>query len=401
MNKFSYKAKDDRGETNKGTIEATDQKQAVKILREKGLTTYSLNPVRDNVGSDLFAKFFQRISLSDIATFTRQLSTMITAGMTINEGLSLLRMQSSPVFGAMIEDIQRSVEGGSSFSDALAKHRKVFGTVYISLVKAGEAGGVLDDVLLRLADNLEKSRELQGKIKGAMIYPTIIIIGMLGVVSIMMIFVIPKLLSLYTDMQIELPMPTKVLIAVSNFMVNYWYMLLAGIFIGIFAFRAFGKTEDGRRKIDSFKLSLPILGNIQKQSILAEMTRTLGLLVSTGISIIDALNIVSEGTGNVIFETDLKEVAKEVEKGLPIAVSIAAYDEFPPIIPQMISVGEETGKLDEVLKKLSKYFEAESEEMVKGLTTAIEPLIMIVLGVGVGFLIIAVVLPIYNLTSSF
>jgi type IV pilus assembly protein PilC len=401
MNKFSYKAKDDRGETNKGTIEATDQKQAVKILREKGLTTYSLNPVRDNVGSDLFAKFFQRISLSDIATFTRQLSTMITAGMTINEGLSLLRMQSSPVFGAMIEDIQRSVEGGSSFSDALAKHRKVFGTVYISLVKAGEAGGVLDDVLLRLADNLEKSRELQGKIKGAMIYPTIIIIGMLGVVSIMMIFVIPKLLSLYTDMQIELPMPTKVLIAVSNFMVNYWFMLLGLIFVGIFAFRAFGKTEEGRRKIDSFKLSLPILGNIQKQSILAEMTRTLGLLVSTGISIIDALNIVSEGTGNVIFETDLKEVAKEVEKGLPIAVSIAAYDEFPPIIPQMISVGEETGKLDEVLKKLSRYFEAESEEMVKGLTTAIEPLIMIVLGVGVGFLIIAVVLPIYNLTSSF
>jgi type IV pilus assembly protein PilC len=268
-------------------------------------------------------------------------------------------------------------------------------------VKAGEAGGVLDDVLLRLADNLEKSRELQGKIKGAMIYPTIIIIGMLGVVSIMMIFVIPKLLSLYTDMQIELPMPTKVLIAVSNFMVNYWFMLLGLIFVGIFAFRAFGKTEEGRRKIDSFKLSLPILGNIQKQSILAEMTRTLGLLVSTGISIIDALNIVSEGTGNVIFETDLKEVAKEVEKGLPIAVSIAAYDEFPPIIPQMISVGEETGKLDEVLKKLSRYFEAESEEMVKGLTTAIEPLIMIVLGVGVGFLIIAVVLPIYNLTSSF
>lgn len=401
MNKFTYKAKDDRGETIKGVIEATDERQAVKILREKGLTTYSLKAVRDNVANDLFVRLFHRISLSDIATFTRQLSTMITAGMTINESLSLLRMQSSAIFGEMIEDIQRSVEGGSSFSDALAKHRKVFGTVYISLVKAGETGGVLDEVLLRLADNLEKSRELQGKIKGAMIYPVIILIGMLGVVSIMMIFVIPKLLSLYTDMQIELPMPTKVLIALSNFMVNYWYILLAFIFIGVFALRTFGKTEEGRRKIDSFKLSLPILGNIQKQSILAEMTRTLGLLVSTGISIIEALNIVSEGTGNVIFEADLKAVAKEVEKGLPIAVSIAAYEEFPPIIPQMISVGEETGKLDEVLKKLSRYFEAESEEMVKGLTTAIEPLIMIVLGVGVGFLIIAVVLPIYNLTSSF
>lgn len=401
MNKYSYKAKNQHGENINGLVEGNDERQALKALRERGLVSYSLKIVREGSLINSFRKFFQRISLGDIATFTRQLSTMITAGMTISEALAILRVQASPSFSVIIDDVTRSVEGGLSLSEALAKHQKVFGKVYTSLVKAGETGGVLDEVLQRLAENMEKEKEFQGKIKGAMIYPVMIVTAMVGVGTIMMIFVVPKLLSLYQDMEIQLPAPTQFLIAFSNFMVNFWWLILAGIIGSIVAFRAFAATPLGRIKIDSLKLKLPIFGNLQKQIILTEVTRTLGLLVSTGISIIDALNIVAEGTGNVLYENALKETAKQVEKGLPIAVCLANYDEFPPIVAQMVSVGEETGKLDEVLKKLSRYFESESEEMVKGLTTAIEPLIMILLGLGVGFLIIAIIMPIYNLTSAF
>jgi len=217
----------------------------------------------------------------------------------------------------------------------------------------------------------------------------------------MMIFVIPKLLSLYQEFQAKLPTPTRILISISNFMVKFWWMMLVGAMAGFYVLRGFGKTPLGRKKIDGLFLSLPIFGNLQKQIIMTEMTRTLGLLVAAGIPIVDAINIVSEGVGNSIIEQELKEAARQVEKGLPLASVLSVYEEFPPIVSQMISVGEETGKVDEVLTKLSHYFESESEQMVKGLTTAIEPLIMIVLGLGVGFLIIAVILPIYNLTTQF
>lgn len=401
MNKYAYKAKNQHGENVNGLVEGNDEKQALKALRDRGLIPYSLKIVKEGSLINSITKMFQKVSLGDITTFTRQLSTMITAGMTINESLAILRVQASPAFSVIIDDVMRNVEGGLSLSEALAKHQKVFGKVYTSLVKAGETGGVLDEVLQRLAENMEKQKEFQGKVKGAMIYPVIIVIAMTVVIAIMMIFVIPKLLGLYTEMQVQLPGPTKLLIALSNFMVNFWWLILIGIMGAVAVYRSLSATPVGRAKIDGFKLKLPVFGNLQKQIILTEVTRTLGLLVSTGISIIDALNIVSEGTGNVLYENALKETAKQVEKGLPIAVSLAAYEEFPPVVAQMVSVGEETGKLDEVLKKLSRYFESESEEMVKGLTTAIEPIIMVVLGLGVGFLIIAVVLPIYNLTSSF
>lgn len=401
MKKFAYKAKDQKGKTFSGIVEASEEKQARSVLRDRGLVCFSLNPARQDVFKDIFNKIFKRITLSDLATFTRQLSTMITAGLTINDALTILKTQSSPSFVPVIDDVLRGVEGGSSLAEALSKHPKVFSRVYVSLVKAGEAAGVLDEILARLSENLEKQREFQGKVKGAMIYPVIIVVGMIAVGGIMMIFVIPKLLSLYQEFQAKLPTPTRILISVSNFMVKFWWMMLVGAMAGFYVLRGFGKTPLGRKKIDGLFLSLPIYGNLQKQIIMTEMTRTLGLLVAAGIPIVDAINIVSEGVGNSIIEQELKEAAKQVEKGLPLAGALSVYEEFPPIVSQMISVGEETGKVDEVLDKLSRYFESESEQMVKGLTTAIEPLIMIVLGLGVGFLIIAVILPIYNLTTQF
>jgi type IV pilus assembly protein PilC len=248
---------------------------------------------------------------------------------------------------------------------------------------------------------LEKQKEFRNKVKGAMIYPMVIVVGMLVVGTIMMIFVIPKLLGMYQEFQAELPLPTKILISFSDLATRFWWIALIGGGVAIFSFRSFQKTPLGQKKIDQLKLQLPIYGNLQKMTILTEVTRTLGLLVSTGISIIDGLNIVARAANNSIYLEELQFAAKQVEKGLPLGGTLAEFEEFPAVVPHMVSVGEETGKLDEVLTKLSRYFESESEQMVKGLTTAIEPLIMVVLGLGVGFLIIAVILPIYNLTTSF
>ena len=401
MKKFTYKAKNNEGKTVKGTVEGRDEKQAIGLLREKDLYPYSLQPILGGPIALFSGKVLHRITLSDLTNFTQQLSQMISAGLTVNEALRILVEQSPPAMAEVLEDVLRQVEGGSSLSDALEKHPKVFSKVYISLARAGESAGVLDEVLKRLASNLEKQREFMSKVKGAMVYPVIIVVGMLAVGSVMMIFVIPKLLSLYDEFDAKLPMPTRVLIAISDFLVSFWWLLIVGIFVGITLFRNYQKTEKGRRQIDRIVLDLPIFGKIRTQVVLTEMTRTLGLLVGAGISIVEALKITADAAGNAVFEEYLKTASKQVEKGLPLAGSLEVYDEFPPVVPHMLSVGEETGKVDEVLGKLSHYFEVQSEEMIKGLTTIIEPLIMVVLGIGVGFLIISVILPIYNLTTQF
>ncbi|TSC53519.1 MAG: Uncharacterized protein LiPW16_376 [Microgenomates group bacterium LiPW_16] len=244
---------------------------------------------------------------------------------------------------------------------------------------------MLDQVLARLAENLEKEREFNSKIKGAMIYPAIILVGMFVVVFIMMTMVVPKLTALYKDFGITLPIATRLLISISDFFVAFWWLILAGTVGAILGFRAWRKTPVGTRILDSLVLRLPIWGNLKKQIVLVEFTRTLGLLVGAGLPIIEALNIVSDSLDNIIYQEGVKEAAQKVD---------------PPILGQMIKVGEETGKLDESLLKLSRYFESESEQMVRGLTTAIEPLIMIVLGVGVGFLVWAIIMPMYQLMTQ-
>ncbi|MDO8551157.1 MAG: type II secretion system F family protein [bacterium] len=401
MNKFRYQAKNSQGVTITGLVEAIDESRAIGAIRERGLTTFSLIAIKPSIFSQISAKFFHRISQGELTTFTRQLSTMTTTGLTINDTLALLKEESSPAFSEIIDDILRNVEGGLSLTDAMAKHPEVFSQVYVSLVRAGEAAGVLDTILSRLADNQEKQKEFMDKIRGAMIYPIIIIIGMIVVASIMMVFVIPKLLAMYTDFKAELPLPTKILINVSNFAVSYWWVCLIALLIGGYFFNNFRKTPFGKRKVDKLTLHMPLIGKMRRMVIMAEMTRTLGLLMSAGISVIEALNITASAVGSIIFEEKLRNAAKHVEKGLSFAALLRDDEEFPAVVPQMISVGEETGKMDEVLTKLSHYFGSESEQMVKGLTTAIEPLIMVLLGIGVGFLIIAVILPIYNLTSQF
>ena len=397
---FKYTAKNKFGETINGKVEAKVIDQAAALLSSRGLLVIKLQPI----GTDSFAfikSFFGGVKFEDIVNLTRQLATMITAGLPLASSLAILVRDGKPEVTQMMASILEDVEGGNSFASALEKHKKAFSRLYVQLVKAGETGGVLDTVLERLADNMEKEKEFKAKTKGALIYPVIVMLAMVVVGGVMMVFVIPKLTEMYRDFGAELPLPTRVLMGISDAMVQFWWVL-ALLFVGGFvAFKSWVKTKEGRYKVDELKLRIPIFGKLQKQVILTEFSRTLSLLLGSGITLLEAISIVTESVENVVYRRALREVAKQVEKGSSLSQALSHYEMFPTILHQMMSVGEETGKLDEVLKKLSNYFEQESEHAVKNMTTAIEPMIMIVLGLGVGAMVIAIIMPIYNLTSQF
>lgn len=397
---FKYRAKNEYGETVDGKVEAKNQSQAVAVLRSRNLLVISVIPTADE-GLLSFQQSLFGVNQNDVVNMTRQLSTMITAGLPLVDGLAILEQQSRPALAKLLADLSREIENGSTFAKALERHEKYFSRVYIQLVKAGEAGGVLDEVLKRLAEDLEKAKEFRSKTKGALIYPVIVIVAMVVVVVIMMIFVIPKLTSMYKDFGANLPFMTQLLIDASTFMTQFWWLGLVGIVGGGAGLQAWYRTPSGRRAIDRFLLKVPLLGVLRQKTIITEFSRTLSLLLGAGISLLQGLKIVNDAVGNVVYNEAFEEAAKQVEKGVSLSQALSAYDIFPPILAQMIAVGEQTGKLDEVLGKLSQYYQSETEQAVKNLTAAIEPMLMIFLGIGVGILMIAIIMPIYNLTSQF
>lgn len=397
---YRYTVKNDQGQKMQGKIEAKSVRAAAATLAERKLFVVEVKPVGDEIGSQIKSTLFG-VNTNDIVLFTRQLSTMISAGLPLANALSILSQQSKPEMARLVGTVLQDIEGGLTFADALAKHPKEFGSMYIQLIRAGELGGVLDDVLGRLADNMEKSSQFRAKTKGALIYPIIVILAMFGVGAIMMIFVIPKMTDLYKDFDAELPIMTQILISSSDFFVRFWWLIALLIFGGVTFFLKWKKTDAGRHMFDKMLLRLPLFGPLIEKISLTEFTRTLALLLNSGVSLLQALEIVTKGVDNIIYQDALQECAKQVEKGVSLSQSLQRYSDFPPILQQMIAVGEETGKLDDVLRKLSIYFEQESEQAVKNMTAAIEPMIMIVLGVGVGAMVIAVIMPIYNLTSQF
>lgn len=395
---FKYTARDKSGAEQKGLIEARNSQNAAGILRKKGFFVLML---KETMPASISTSFMHRISTSDITDFTRQLSTMVEAGLPLTKSLRILAAQSSNVrLRKLLEDILGDVEAGSSMGDALGKRQKYFSPTYIALIRSGEASGTLDDVLLRLADNLEKQREFRNKIKGAMIYPVIVIAGMGIVMFIMMAFVVPKLTDLYSEFEIDLPAATTLLISVSTVFANYWLFILVGVLGLIVFFLRWKSSGSGKAIWDRIKLKIPIFGQLQKEVELIEAARTLGILVGAGLPIIEALEIVADSMDNIVFRQGMEQAMKDVEKGYPLGLSLGRNKNYPPIFSEMITIGEESGKLDDTLKRLAGFFETKSDSTVKGLTSAIEPLIMVVLGVGVGFLVLAIIMPIYNLTSA-
>lgn len=396
---FIYKARDFQGMDHKGTIDTVDASRAARILSKKGLVVTSIKEKKN--ASPVFDKLFNRVSFEELVISTRQLSTMIESGLVLSESINILvGQQVNPTFKKVWEEVLRDINSGLDLASSLKKHPDVFPSLYCSLVKAGEQAGNLDVILIEMANNLERDREFRSRIKGAMVYP-IIVIGMMVIVgAIMMFFVIPRLTSLYTQSDIDLPLPTKILIGSSNFLISYWWALLIVIVGGFFAFKKWVSTPDGKYTFDEFLLKVPLVGKVIRGAALTGFTRTFGLLTTAGVPILDSIAIVSDVTGNAVYKRALGETRLGIERGLTMSAQLDEVGVFPKIVSQMYRVGEETGKVDKISFKLAEYFESEADHLVKNLTVIIEPLILVILGVGVAFLVLSIVLPIYKLTTS-
>ncbi len=397
--RLRYKAATKEGKLSQGLLDAKDIQEAATYLRTKGLMPIQIVRIDNQILTQI--PFLNKVKTTELVLFTRQMSSMLSSGLTLMKSLEILREQMTNItMQEITTSIINDIQEGKTFSQAIAKHPKLFTNIYVSIIKAGEGSGLLDKVLARLADNLEKQAKLKSTIKGALMYPVIVIILMLVVMFIMMLFVIPQLTVLYENLNVPLPLPTQILIGLSSFISLFWPVIIGLIVAFSYFLKRWSNTLSGRLIIDDIVLKVPVFGKLIKQTILAEFSRTFGLLVGTGTLVVEALNETAETAGNVHYKNAIMGVGNQVEKGVTVGSAMASSTLFPPLLVQLTKIGEQTGKLDETLQKASEYFEREVDQMVKTLTTAMEPFIMIVLGVGVAFLIISVITPIYSLMSS-
>ncbi len=397
MAKFVYEAKNDRGQLVRGEVQAANESVAEKLLLRNKLVASSIEPVKSFLSS---LDFFNKVGVKDRSQFARQLATMIDAGLPLVQALNIIMIQTKrPNIHSVIGSTIRDLESGYSFSTALAKHPEAFDHVFISIVKSGEATGKLDQVLLELAEQLEKDSAFAGRIKGALAYPIFIISAMLGVGALMMVKVIPTIKGIFEEAKTELPLATRILIAMSDFLVHWWYILIIGVIAVIVGLKLFFATNTGKVMLDKLALKAPIFSTTVVSVMMARLTRTLGLLVASGIPILESLRIVSEAIGNSVYQEGLEEVRSQVERGIPMSVPLMKNEKFPPLFGQMISVGEQTGRIDSMLNNLAKFYTEEAETRLKSISSLIEPMVMLVLGVGVAVLIFAILVPIYNISS--
>lgn len=399
--KLRYKAVTPDGKIISGLIEANEIKDAVMYLREKEFIPITVQKQEKSKLLDFIPFLANKVRKKDVVLFTRQLALMLVSGLTLIKALEILKSQTSnSAMSELINNVITDIQEGSSFSKAIVKYEDVFSPIYVSLVRAAESSGLLDQSLSRLADNLEKQQKLRATIVGALTYPVIILVLMIGVIFIIMIFVVPRLTALYADLHVDLPFATQIVIFISKIFVSFWPILIGSIFLFLFLFKRWHKTEEGKVIIDSLIIKIPIIAPLIKKSILAEISRTLGLLVGSGTLVVESLEETADVAGNVNYRDALLDVSRRVEKGVTVGDALSSYSIFPPLLIQLVKVGEQTGKIDETLLKAADYFESEVDQAVKTLTTAMEPLIMVVLGLGVGFLVFSIITPIYKLTSS-
>ena len=396
---YNYIATDHNGNKKNGTVDARTEYLAVSLLKSQGFFVISINERRGSL-LDFFANL-RGVSTNEVVAFTRQFSTMISAGLPVSRALEVLADQASNNnMKAVLHDCLRDVEGGSSISSSMSRYPKVFSPTYQALVKAGESSGKLDEILKRLATTLESERELTSKFKSAMIYPSIVMIAMVGVFIMLMTFVVPRLSDMYKSLNIELPLITRVMIGISDAILKF-YPLMILIIVGLFfVFKTFTKTKQGSEIMSVVAFNIPVFGKINKQKQLTDFTRTLSLLIASAIPIVEALNIVSQVVTNDFLRKASLGAAKSVEKGNPLSEFFKSDKNFPMLIGQMAAVGEETGQLDTTMSKVADYFQQETDNAVVGLSAALEPIILIVLGSMVGTLIISIITPIYKITSA-
>jgi type IV pilus assembly protein PilC len=395
---FTYKARNRQGEIYQEQMEATDRMTVASQLRQQGLLVIDVK--EQGVGQKDILEPFKKVKLGDLVVFSRQFATMINAGLPIVRSLYVLSEQTeNPKFKEVVTAVRKDVEAGLALSEALEKHPKVFSRLYVEMVRAGETGGILDGVLLRIADQLEGDQELRRKVKSAMTYPTIVLILAILVASFMLLFIVPVFARMFEDLGGTLPIPTRIAMGLSSVLTSLWGILLyAGMFAGVFGFLRWKNTENGRRIWGRLSLRIPFkIGDVIHKVVLARFARTLGTLSAAGVPILQALEITASSSGNWVVENALLKTRDAIRQGIPIYKPLEDETAFPPMVTRMIAVGEETGDVDGMLTKVAEFYESEVDSTVKALTSIIEPLMIVVVGGIVGGIIIAMYLPMFKI----
>ena len=401
MATFAYTGRARGGQTVNGEFMADTVDAAVAALRREQILVTQITPVKEKAAKGDKKVRSKSVSAKDLAVFTRQFSVMIGAGLPLVQCLEILGTQAEDKnFGAVILATRADVEAGASLADAMQKHPKAFDSLFTNMIAAGEAGGILDAILKRLATYIEKAVKLKGQVKSAMIYPTSVIVIATVVVAAILWKVIPTFATLFAGLGAELPLPTRIVIAMSNFLVAYMPIIIAAIVGMVFAVRAYYKTENGRRAIDKLLLGLPVLGLLLRKIAVARFCRTLSTLLASGVSILEALDITAKTAGNAVVEDAINTTRKSIERGETVAGPLRQTAVFPPMVVQMIGVGEATGALDTMLSKIADFYEEEVDVAVAGLLTLLEPIMIAFLGGVVGGIVIAMYLPIFALIGE-
>jgi type IV pilus assembly protein PilC len=400
MARFAWEATTRTGEKRRGVIEADSRAIVEERLKSDGMTVNRVS--REGGLGDINITIGSGVSSKDLQIFTRQLATMIDAGLPLVQCLDILANQTeNKAFKKVLSSVKNSVEQGATFSDALKKHPKVFDELYVNLVAAGEIGGILDTILNRLAVYIEKAVKLKNQLKSAMFYPIGILVVAIGVIAVMLVKVIPTFEKMYHDMgNAELPKATQVVIAISNSFISTWYVYVGTIAATIFIVSAARRTDRGKEITDRMLLRMPIIGPVLRKIVVARFTRTLGTLLSSGVPILDALEICARTAGNRVVQNGILRAREKISEGHDMAGPLADSKVFPSMVVQMIGVGEQTGAMDQMLNKIADFYEEEVDAAVAGLTSLIEPVMMAFLGVVVGGLIVAMYLPIFNLAGT-
>ncbi len=397
MATFVWSGRTRQGATQRGELVAKSREEVLELLRQRNISATSVQ-AKAKKG---FGEFGAKVKEKELVVFTRQFATMIDAGLPLVQCLEILANQAeSKFFARTLSEIRAEVEGGSTYADALRKHPKAFDDLYTNMVAAGEAGGILDTILNRLSKYIEKAMKLKKQIKSAMVYPSVIVGVAVIVITILMVWVIPIFAQMFSDFGQALPGPTLLVLGVSHFMKrNIIYMGIAAA-AAVFAFRKYYRTEGGRRNIDRLLLKIPVMGDLIRKASVARFTRTLGTLISSGVPILEGLVIVAKTSGNKIIEEALNSVRSSISEGKTIAEPLAQAKVFPPMVVQMIAVGEQTGALDAMLGKIADFYDDEVDAAVTALTSLLEPMLMVFLGVVIGFIVIAMYLPIFQMAAA-
>ena len=400
MNKYSYEARDAASnKIVKSTVQAESEIAAAKLLSAQGFTPLKIELEDDRAG--IFKRFANRVTTKDKIVFTRQLATLIGAGLPLSQSMRTVHEQTqNKSMQQIVQEIIGDIEGGRSLSDAFNKHPKVFDNVYLALVSAGEASGTLDEALRRVAAQQEKDAAMMSKIKGALTYPIIVLLVIVAVLGFMLVAVVPQVKNLYKDLNKELPLLTKIMVDTADFFINYWWIVIIVAGIGVYFLIQYLKTEAGIKTKDTFKLNVPMFSGMFRRLYMARFTRTGQTLMSTGVAMLDMLNITSTAVNNTVVAQGIDRAAEKVKGGKSLSSSLRNEDYFLEMVPQMISIGEQSGKIDEMMGKCAQIYEDELDEEIRTISTAIEPVLMVVLAVVAGGMVGAILFPIYSLVNG-